>query len=263
MRAKKLAGWAMVAMAGVLGIIFSPGVQAMEVDFHGYIESNLILRDTNGFQYGFDNLYAVQQRNTLKFDVDAYPRWQFGDFSLDKAHLTYRGAVDTIFNIRDEEYKNIRTNRGPSRFDLSRDDIRYENDLREAFVDLVYQGSGGSGFFRPGRQMVSWGEVSGVTILDVINPPDNSFQMFFLNPDDLKIPLWMGRLNYSIPPQPGFNMNFDLLFIPDIRPQQFAPLDASMKAPYAFIFKSLQGLKVEEQVPTDEREYGGKVVSFR
>jgi hypothetical protein len=241
----------------------SSNVSAYSTEFHGYLESNLILRDTNGFQYGFfDKGEAIQQRNTLKFDVDIMPGLTFGTeantFSVEKVHLTYRGAVDSIFTLRDKDYDVIRTT-GPSRFELGRDDIAYENDLREATVDLTYEGTAGKSFLRLGRQMVSWGEALGVTITDVINPPDNSFQMFFLNPDELKIPLWMARYNHSVRVSPSLGINGDFVVVPDVRPQQFAPLDSSMAAPYAFVFAGLKGLNVREEVDTRQVQWGGRI----
>ncbi len=66
----------------------------------------------------------------------------WGDFSFDKVHLTYRVAYDSISGL--------------SANNSEKDgDIRFENDLREATVGFVYNGLG-SGFFRPGRQIVSW-----------------------------------------------------------------------------------------------------------
>jgi len=240
------------------------------VGFHGYFESNLVMRDQNGVQYGFlDHLNGVQQRNTLKFDISVDPDLKWGDFGLSKLQLTYRGAYDSIFDFRANKYGDIRDSMGASRFDYGLRDIRFESDLREAFIDFNYGGSLGSAFFRPGRQLVSWGESSpNATLLDVINPKDQSYQLFFQNPDDVKIPLWMARLNYSIPPAHGFRLNFDLLWVPDIRPSQFGPLDsvagdptAGMNAPYVSIlpFAGLRGLNVRQDVPTNKQEYGAKV----
>ena len=261
---------AVVVMCGSFSTeVTAYGEKGFEVEFHGYFESNLIVRDIDGFNDGFlDRAELIQQRNTLKFDVDAYPKWGFGPFSVKKIHLTYRGAYDSIFQLREDEYSGIPDDQG-SRFEYGQDDIEWENDLREAFVDVTYQGPLGSAFFRPGRQLVSWGEASGATILDRVNPTDGSV-MVSAFPDDMKTPLWMGRLNYSIPPQPGFNMNIDLLVIPDVRPRQFAPLDPTMNAPYTrntpFAgFAALWGnpffMGVEEEVPTHRTEYAARVTT--
>lgn len=233
------------------------------IDFHGYLESNLILRDENGSQNGFlDNLAAVQQRNTLKFDVDVDPKLQFGEnYFLQNIHLTYRGAYDSIFDLRPGAYGDIEEHpgvNGGSRFDTGLRDIKYENDLREATITLSYNGPLGSAMFRPGRQLVSWGKTNQ---LDQICPADASFQMFFLNPDDLKQPLWMGRLNYNLPPLmiKNFGLNIDLLWIPDIRPSKMAPMDKSMQAPYTSFMKITPGPTYQNEVPTDKKEYGIKL----
>ncbi|MBT8342482.1 MAG: hypothetical protein HKP58_01530 [Desulfatitalea sp.] len=205
--------------------------------FHGYFESNLRLRDTNGAQYGFfDNTELIQQRNTLKFDVDAMPEdlaYHFGDssISLEKFHFTYRGAYDTVFELRKEEYNNIARD-VVGRYNYGLNDIRSENDLREAFFDLVYDGAMGYSYLRSGRQLVGWGETSIGGLCDVINPMDISHEQFFVNPDDLKIPLWMVRYNHSLPPAPNLVVSFDVVYNPDVRPWQMIA-ESSMSAPYA------------------------------
>ncbi|MBA3037098.1 MAG: hypothetical protein FP814_11475 [Desulfobacterium sp.] len=253
-------------------VMFAVEVNAFESTFHGYFESNFVLRDTTGLQYGFmDQVEGVQQRNTLKFDVDIYPDASAGDFSISKVHLTFRGAYDSIYDFRANEYGDIKDNLGASRFDYGRKDVKFESDLREAFADLCYNGFLGSAFLRPGRQIVSWGEAGGIsTIMDIINPKDQSYQMFFQKPDDVKIPLWMGRLNYSTPAMKGLALNFDLLWVPDIRPAQFGPFDSvagnrsvGLQAPYIKIlpFGSFVGADVRQKVPTEEQEYGAKVTA--
>ncbi|MBU1052523.1 MAG: hypothetical protein KKC46_01700 [Proteobacteria bacterium] len=250
--------------------IFSANATAkMTTSFHGYIESNFVLRDADGIQYGFfDEAYGVQQRNTLKFDIDIEPDINFGSFIVGKVHLTFRGAYDSIFDLRSEDY-DITGNMGASRFDYGEDDIKYESDLREAFIDFVYTGDYGGGFFRPGRQIVSWGEGSLETLLDVINPPDMSYNLFFQKPDDVKTPLWMGRINYDLPRFASTSINFDLLWIPDIRPTQFGPLDSEagnpqvgLESPYVSItaFSDFKGIfNIREDVPTNNNEYGARV----
>lgn len=250
----------MITMLG----LFSSNAEAVDVDFHGYFESNLILRDVDGFQYGFmDHVNAIQQRNTLKFDVDV-GNIDYGlvrNIKFDKIHLTYRGAYDSIFDLREDAYDGI-TKVKKDRFLYAKDDIRFENGLREATVDLSYQGTAGKSFLRLGSQLVSWGEGPPLTILDVVNPSDNSFQMFFLNPDDLKIPLWMARYNHSLPDMGPVKLNIDLLYVPDVRPQQFGPLDSSMQAPYSNItLKSMAAFAVKETVNQDRKEFGAQVSS--
>ncbi|MFH2044675.1 MAG: DUF1302 family protein [Pseudomonadota bacterium] len=259
-------------VAAMMGLL-ATGVSAESaVGFHGYFESNMVMRDQNGIQYGFlDHLNGVQQRNTLKFDVSINPDLKGEDFAVQKFQITFRGAYDSIFDLRANKYGDITENIGASRFDYGLKDIRFESDLREAFIDFTYGGPLGSAFFRPGRQLVSWGESSAnATLLDVICPKDQSYQLFFQNPDDVAIPLWMARLNYSAPPIGGLRLNLDLLWVPDIRPSQFGPLDsvalnptAGMNAPYVSIlpFAAFRGLDVRQDVPTNKQEYGAKLTA--
>ena len=54
-----------------------------------------------------------------------------------------------------------------------------------------------------------------------------------MNPDDLKIPLYMGRLNYNLPSIiDKLMVNLDFVLIPDIRPQQWSVLAGNFEAPY-------------------------------
>ncbi|MBU1055864.1 MAG: hypothetical protein KKC46_18855 [Proteobacteria bacterium] len=271
---KRRWGEAVLCMFVVLimvGSFSSNAAAQMSTGFHGFFESSFVLRDTTGIQNGFfDQAEGVQQRNTLKFDIDVDPNMSWGPIAVQKIHLTFRGAYDSIFDLRANEY-DIKDNMGASRFDYGLEDIRFEADLREAFIDISYKGPLGRGFFRPGRQIVSWGEGMLETLNDVINPPDNSFNLFFQNPDDVKTPLWMGRLNYSLPStMTNLALNFDFLLIPDIRPTQFGPLDTlanstsegQLEAPYAKIlpFADNRGVtKFRYDVPTDNNEYGAKV----
>ena len=239
------------------------------IDFHGYLESNVVVRDTDGLDTGFFNdTEVIQQRNTLKFDLDVHTNFEMGPISLKKVHLTYRGAYDSIFDLRDDRFNNIPDKR-EGRFNYGLNNIEYENDLREAFFDLTYDGAYGVGFLRPGRQLVSWGVVQGWTIVDKVNPVDGSFAISAY-PDELHTPLWMVRANYSIPPQKDLNLNFDLVVVPDVRPTQMPPVDSEIQAPYLrgtsfYGFKSLWQnpffTDVYEDVPTEKVEYGGKVTA--
>lgn len=244
-----------------VSVVATPASAMPPIEFHGYLETNAVVRDTNGFQYGFlDEGETIQQRNTFKFDLDVRPDEPIaGPFTLSKIHLTYRGAYDSIFDLRSDTYDDIRDG-SPSRHDAGKDDIRFENDLREASFDISFDGDAGYGFIRPGKQLVSWGETMGFNLLDQFNPSDNSFQMFFTNPDELKIPQWMVRANYSLPAGDVLSWSIDTFFTFDERANRYAPLDAGMSAPYAFLFRDLQGLTVREDVP-DEKEYGIKVTS--
>ena len=229
----------------VLLLLFYPvGGQCLDVDFRGQVYSLFILRDTNGgFQRGFmDSVKGVQWRNVLEFDLTLTPEHSPGAaYYMDKVFMSYRGGYDAIFEMTDR-YDDIREKTRDD-YELGRDDIEWENDLREIFVDLVAEDANTRVNLRLGRQIVRWGETDLFNIINMPNPNDTSYQMFFSDPDDLAYPLWMGRLNYNVTGVGVFSsIGFEFLAIPDIRPTQLAPMAEegtdywNTDAPYAFVF---------------------------
>ena len=222
---------------------------ALKTGFHGRLQSNYVVRDTNGFQNKFmDSVTCSQWLTELKFDLTIRPeKMTYANVSLEKIFLSYRGSYDAVFDVTDK-WDDVR-DKSPGDFELGKDDLKVENDLREAFVDFVSEfGSQQSIVLRLGRQIVQWGEADGFNVVNIINPQDNSNKMFFDKPEDLAIPLWMARLDYSTGMIGPFNsIDFQFVAIPDIRPHQFAPLDSSAtgpydhnNAPYAFGFREVK-----------------------
>jgi len=234
----------MVAVLWVaLGLLYFPtDGQCYRVDFKGRLESNFVLRDTDGFQYGFlDSNKGIQWRNTLKFDLTLTPEYKgMPTYRLEKVFLSYRGAYDAIFALTDR-YDMLK-DKSPDDFEYGKDDIEWENDMREAFVDLVAEEGNTTVNLRLGRQIIQWGEADGFNLMNVVCPDDNSFQMFFSDIEDQATPLWMARLNYTTTGVGIFDfIGLELLAIPDIRPDQFSCLtdengDFTSSAPYGFVF---------------------------
>ena len=50
----------LLALVVSLGGMLCPRAEALETSFHGYLETNLIVRDQNGFQYGFMNEISLK-----------------------------------------------------------------------------------------------------------------------------------------------------------------------------------------------------------
>ena len=85
--------------------------------------------------------------------------------------------------------------------------------------------------------------------------------MFFEAVEDLANPLWMAKLELTRNQVgPFYSIGLQLLAIPDIRPNLFAPLDGKFNAPYAEPFFGGSGLgRIREDVPDsswDNMEYG-------
>jgi len=160
-----------------------------------------------------DKFQFIQQRNTMKIRVDWH--WlQRGGKWLDRFDLSdlvessnlfllYRGVYDSVYDTT-PGMRTKRTFQGEKvdkrfndidDFDRgARDAFKFENVLREAYVDVKFRG----GFsLRAGRQQIIWGESDGFRLLDRANALDLSwhFQQELPPPsyglDDLRIPFWM------------------------------------------------------------------------
>lgn len=253
----------MILLVAIAALVLPASGHALKTEFSGQIQSKYIARDTSGFQYGFmDDTESVQWKQELQLDLEVEPEYVTGEplVRFEKAFFRYRGAYDAIFDLNDD-YDGIRE-KSPDDFELGKDDLEYENELREGYVDFAAENSTGStqANLRLGRQIVQWGEADGFNLMNIINPSNYSDQMFFSDVEDLAIPLWMGRLDASTPaPGPFATFNLQLVAVPDVRPTQFAPLGQDKSAPYAFSFRGLGSLPVKEDVPTsgfDNMEYG-------
>lgn len=227
------------------------GMEDVDVNFTGHIQSTYVLRDNQGIQYDFlRNTEGVQWRQELKFDVSIAPKYDAPPpLRVSKIFFSYRGAYDAIYDLRNK-YNAIPDSRrdGGSRYDTGLDDLRIENDLREVFFDVTANaGQQGTLNSRLGRQIIQWGEADGFNLVNIVNPQDNRSLMFFSNPDDLANPIWMGRFDYSsgnVGPFSNFSAQF--LVIPDNRPSVYAATDQSMVAPYAYVFQSLRGFDMRQ-----------------
>ena len=111
--------------------------QAFETEFHGRMQSTYVLRDTNGFQHGFmDNTSCAQWRNELKIDLSLFPEYETEHMiSIYKFFINYRGAYDAVFDVTDR-WDDVR-DKSPADFEYGKDDIQFENDLREALIENI------------------------------------------------------------------------------------------------------------------------------
>lgn len=71
------------------------------------------------------------------------------------------------------------------------DALKFENSLREAYVDLKLARLPVS--FRLGRQQVIWGESDQFRLMDIWNPLDTTWHFQQESWDNIRIPLWLGK----------------------------------------------------------------------
>jgi len=236
------------------------GVGQVDVDFHGVLQSTGIIRDTNGFQYGLlDSNEWVQLRTQLKFDLDIMPKYTGDpDVVLRRVFLSYRGAYDAIFDLEDR-YREVPDSRrgGGSRYDLGLDDVKSENDLREAFVDFTARVGDGTLNARLGRQITQWGEADIFNLINIINPADYRGFGAFANPDELANPIWMSRFDHNTGPMGFFdNVSSQLLVIPDNRPAIHGPASATATGPYSIYIPGIDVRQNDNASGFKDMQYG-------
>lgn len=98
-------------------------------------------------------------------------------------------------------------------FNLGKEKDSSGADLRELYLDMMYD----SVDIRLGRQIVVWGVLEGVRVVDEINPQD--FRELIM-PDllDYRIPLWTAKIDWY-----RDEGTWEFLWIPDIRFHKPAP----------------------------------------
>ena len=183
-----------VAVVFFLGSAYAlPRYGPLEVSGNVSAQQEIRMRDVD--QYDF-----VQQRNTLKLRVDyellkdgrLIDRYNVG--FIDKAHLflLYRGVYDSVYGYTPGFPQHDIWGRPVSlRLDDvgARDELQFENRLREAYLDLSFKTLPIS--FRLGRQQIVWGETDNFRMLDRVNPLDLRWHLQQESWDELREPLWM------------------------------------------------------------------------
>jgi len=154
----------------------------------------------------------------------------------------FRGWYDSVYDA-EGSWRHRRGNRKH----LSR--TKDTDWLRECYIDFY------SDYLdiRIGKQQVVWGTADGVKILDIVNPIDMrefNLELTRALDADVRIPLWMLKLEYS----PTVNGTLQFLFIPDFESNYYAPAGT----PYAVRAKNVGERRLDVL-----RDMGCKVVVRR
>lgn len=176
------------------------GLDVKGLEVTGNIESQSLVRHPQ-----IDDLQLVQNRNTLRLRVD----WDWLDngrllgivpASLLKdwqTVLLYRGVYDSVYDMEPSDRQH-----GQERYDdfvggrISdfagdrRTDLKFENELREAYFDLRFAQVPLS--LRLGRQQVIWGEADYFRLMDFWNPIDIRWHLQQEQSwEEIRVPLWL------------------------------------------------------------------------
>jgi Protein of unknown function (DUF1302) len=162
----------------------------------GNVQSQTLLRTPDIDKYQF-----IQNRNTLRLRLDydwvkngrLINRFDVPWIRSSHLFLLYRGVYDSVYDIAPGgNLRDIFAVPVGSLADLPRsrrDALKFENTLREAYVDVDLRNLPLS--FRLGRQQVVWGETDNFRMLDRTNPLNLTWHQLYESWDDLRIPLWM------------------------------------------------------------------------
>ena len=166
------------------------------------VAGNISAQNEIRFNPDIDKLALVQQRNTFKLRVD-YSMFEQGKLAnlyavpfIDRGKLfmLYRGVYDSIYDStpgfaqRDIYGGNVLLRLD----DLSvekRNSVKFENELREAYLDLNFKTLPLS--LRLGRQQIVWGETDNFRLLDRVNALNLTWHLQQESWDELRTPYWM------------------------------------------------------------------------
>jgi hypothetical protein len=190
------------------------------LELSGNIETQNLIRNPS-----IDKLQFIMNRNTVRLRVDydwlqkgrLIDRFDIPFIERSKLYILYRGVYDGFYDIAPTDLQ-----RGQTRFDdlvggpiagndaghldaqghllpgsysryneNNRSGIKFENTLREAYIDLKLAQAPVS--FRLGRQQVIWGESDQFRLMDVWNPIDVTWHLQQESWDNIRIPLWLGK----------------------------------------------------------------------
>ncbi len=176
------------------------------LEISGNVSAQQLFRMRDYNQWDF-----VQQRNTFRLRLDyetikegrLLDTFDVGFIDTGKLYILYRGVYDSVYGLTPgfpqfDIYGNkvgSLTPVAPGSPTLNlqglqnRDQLAYENKLREAYVDLKLKSLPLS--FRLGRQQIVWGESDNFRLLDRVNPLDLTWHLQQESWDELREPLWM------------------------------------------------------------------------
>ena len=121
-----------------------------------------------------DDLQGVQWIQELQLDLEVTPEYPTGQplVRFEKAFFRYRGAYDAIYDTSDK-YNDV-VNDAQGKFELGKRDLKWDQDLREAFADFVAENEYSTmrANLRLGKQIVQWGESDAFNLMNIVNPND-------------------------------------------------------------------------------------------
>ncbi len=173
----------------------------------GNLESQTLIRHATP-----DELQFVQNRNTFRLraewdwlrDGKIASTLPFPWASSSRVSLLYRGVYDSFYDVApgdrqhgQERYDDLVGGRIADVGKSRRDDLKFNNELREAYLDLAL--SDLPVRFRFGLQQVVWGESDHFRLMDIWNPLDLRWHVHQeLQWDEIRVPLWLLKTVWNV-----------------------------------------------------------------
>ena len=179
------------------------------LDLSGRVRANTVFRHQDWNKYDF-----IMQRNELKLRFEwrwadrgkAFKRYTIPWLKRSDVYLLYRGIYDSIYDYGPGSSERIDFQGDviqcapacvsvDAMSDEQRDAVKFENDLREAYIDLYFKHIPLT--LRIGKQQIIWGESDGFRLNDRANTLNLSWHFFQELPppgygfDEIRIPFWM------------------------------------------------------------------------
>jgi hypothetical protein len=196
----------------VVGVVILAAGRIQALPRYGPLEvaGNISAQNLLRFNDNPGQLAFVQQRNTFKLRVDyaifeqskLIGKYDIPFIERGKAFFLYRGVYDSVYDstpgfAQHDIYGNKVLADGPNSLPMHLDDfsssernaIKFENQLREAYIDLAFKTVPLS--LRLGRQQIVWGEADNFRLLDRVNALDLTWHLQQESWDELRIPYWM------------------------------------------------------------------------
>jgi hypothetical protein len=141
-----------------------------------------------------DHSHFAVSRTTLQLETD----WRIHDRA--ELHAVVRAAWEPRYEV--DEYANRGSHFGS--WEIPSDEYVDPDDEEEIFRELWLRLDPAPGHsLRLGRQIVNWGESLAFRVADVVNPNDSRYSLFFLDPEETRIPQWMIQGYHDFPTLPG------------------------------------------------------------
>ncbi len=204
---KKKSFWILVLAAGLVGVIMTSPSTARELlifdhplNILGYVTQEA------GFSLSDRDRYDTEK------GIQTFPSNLFieADYKISNQFKFYgstRITGDWIYQIKSHD-----SSWHEKEFDKSRGNLNFDDKYWQILREAHFTWTPGKFFFRVGKQIVTWGEMLGIRLIDQINPLD-SRRALGLNDIDFDytpIPIWLIRSEYH----PGISTKWlqDLAF---------------------------------------------------